>query len=149
MHATVTNTLEHFSSIASYSRNARCIMIAFLLELGFIPGFVGFEFLITATILYMEDPASVHSENLYAAMEEHYNYRYSRAAIEGAMRRAIEEAWKNKWNAVWKYYFPTMEIDIMEKPANLIFIGYLSCALRLALGCRDEGKEEVSNHGIE
>lgn len=148
MRMPVINTMAHVSKIASYSRSAHNIVMAFLLELGFVPGNIGFEFLITAVVLHAKDPVYLQSENLYAAVAEYYNHRYSKVTIEGAIRRAITEAWKNKSNAAWKRYILTMQDGIMEKPVNLTVIGYLSCALRLAQGCRTEEKEGTG-YGIE
>ena len=147
MLTTGLNTLHHVNKIASYSRDPRNIVVTFLLDLGVPTDLIGFEFLITAIIFWEADPACLLNDNLYIAVAEHYNNCYSVKTIENAIRRAITEAWKNKFNFDWEHYFPTPRVGKMEKPSNLKFIARLARALQLCRGCIRAGNRAETDQG--
>ena len=61
-------------------------------KLGFSPHHTGYKLLVTAILLYAQDPNQSITKELYPALSKQSKL-YSAASIERAIRYAITEAW--------------------------------------------------------
>lgn len=86
-------------------------------KLGFSPHHTGYKLLVTAILLYAQDPNQSITKELYPAIAKHSRL-YSAASIERAIRYAITEAWAHGSQRAWQQYFPQQT----KAPSNAIFI---------------------------
>jgi len=67
-----------------------------------------------------------------------YSPPVSGAQIEQAIRSAIEEAWKDRREEIWAYYFRIDPDGGFSKPSNAEFISRVARYAELCQGCRKE-----------
>lgn len=107
---------------------------AILLELMSHPGRHGYMYLPTAVRLFAADPMQPLTKELYPAVAQQFGTNGK--CVEKAIRDAIEQAWQERDNEVWRRYFPTDRSGQVCKPTNKAFLaivaGHLHCQRRRA-----------------
>ena len=142
-----TDTLEHILFLARRfdRKSIRQVVIMILLELRFPTHHEGFDFLVTAIVLCIEDSRRIALSNIYEETAE--LYRGCRAeVVDQAIRRVIKQAWRDGDIAIWMRYFPTYRGEEFKMPTNMVFITMIARVVELWTGCREvyaEIKEEV------
>ena len=97
-----------------------------LLSLNFPARLDGFLFLQAGIPLYMKNPGQSMTKELYVAVGAMFNK--DRQQVERSIRSAIDKAWQNRDDRVWRQYFRTPD-GAVPRPSNSEFIGRMSNAL--------------------
>ena len=100
-----------------------------LLALSVPAGRRGYTYLELIIELYRQDPTRSLTKDLYPTVGR--GYRANGAAVERSVRSAIETAWLNRDETVWREYFPTARFGAMAKPTNRVFIATVAAALEI------------------
>lgn len=112
-----------------------------VLELGVLPKYDGYKYLVQAISVYIEAPVLVTIKNIYSALAALYNETVDAKQIEQSIRSAIRQAWKSRDEDIWRCYFPLDVYGEIEKPSNGDFISTVACVVDLWKGwCRDYEK---------
>lgn len=139
MKCTIEGTLKHVLFYSKYLNNfdLQSVTVAVLIELGVATKRNGFDYLKKAVMLLYEEPVSQVTKDIYPAVGACYSPAVGKLQVEQAIRSAINEAWKNRDEDVWAYYFPQG-----KKPSNAEFISGIVRFLELLRGCRKEAAYE-------
>lgn len=100
-----------------------------LLALGVPPGRRGYVYLEIIIDLYRRDPGRSLTKDLYPCAGR--GYQANGPAVERSVRSAIETAWMNRDESVWRRYFPSARFGVVAKPTNRAFIATVAAALEL------------------
>lgn len=130
-------TLEHVLFLARRfnKSNVRHVTIILLLELGVQPQYDGFDYLVKAIVLCVQDSALVMMKGLYNLIAEQYDGEMDTHQIEQSIRSALESAWKNGRSEAWEMYYLSGQQCDTKKPANAEFISRLARTIELWMGC--------------
>ena len=77
----------------------------------------GFEYLRIGTPLYMADRCQSLTKELYPAIAQLCGCDDGKL-IERAIREVLEDGWKSRNTALWRWYFPCLE----HRPSNKLFL---------------------------
>lgn len=145
-------TIEHVLFLARRfnKSNIRHVTIILLMELGVPTQYDGFDYLVKAIVLCVQDPALVMMKGLYNLIAEQYDRKMDTHQIEQAIRNAIEGAWQNGRSEAWERYFLAGQRHNVRKPANAEFVSRLARTLELWTGCCEayEHKELSKEAGV-
>lgn len=100
-----------------------------LMRLGFSPKLDGYTYLCKAIPLYAQDPSQAITKELYATVGE--ARRKDAALVERSIRNAIDKAWRNRDEQVWRQYFRCGPNGTVPRPSNGAFI---ACMAQLLAG---------------
>lgn len=100
-----------------------------LLALGIPAGRKGFTYLEIIIRLYCRDGDRSLTKDLYPTVGR--SHGTNGAAVERTIRSAIETAWLNRDELVWRQYFPVARFGTVAKPTNLTFIATIASALQM------------------
>ena len=100
-----------------------------LLALGVPTKLNGYGYLREAVLLMAEDPKQSITKELYPAVAAACSG--DRKNVERSIRSAIEKAWRNRDENLWKLYFPIDGTGITRRPTNSEFITRLADALQM------------------
>lgn len=106
--------------------NVSTAISTLLLSLGMQARWNGFQFLQVGTSMYMRDPGIAITKELYATIGDQYNK--DARQVERSIRSAIETAWKNRDDQVWRQHFTSVGGSI-PKPTNSEFLARMANAL--------------------
>lgn len=124
MGNTMDAALRHAKNRAEYM--SRCsstyIIHIALKELGIPSDGACFQYAKKTTQLLGENPGLTLTNGVYAAVGILSNPQASEKAVENAIRRAIQQAWDNRDEEVWKCYFPVGRAGRTECPTNKAFL---------------------------
>lgn len=95
-----------------------------LLELMNHPGRSGYAYLLCAVGLYAANPTQAITKELYPAVARQFNTNGN--CVEKSIRDAIEQAWKERDNDVWRKYFHTDRYGQVCKPTNKAFLAIVA-----------------------
>ena len=95
-------------------------IVQHLRVLGVTAGNVGYGCLILSILYYNEDFSQYLNKEVYVRVGRQMNMDYR--AVERAVRSVIKCAWSNRYNNVWKKYFPEDEYGQVKCPSNKEFI---------------------------
>lgn len=140
MGNTIGGTLRHAHFLARHLNKCELqyAVVAVLLELGIPTKRIGFDYLKNAIMLLFEDPAKMMTKGIYPAVSDLYDPEIGEFQIEQAIRSAITEAWKDRDEDVWSYYFPLDKNGNVKKPTNSEFISRIARFMELWQGCCKE-----------
>lgn len=140
MVSTLEGTLEHALFLARHLNKCspQCAAVAMLLELGVPTKRIGFDYLKNAIVLFCEDPTQMITKGIYPAVGQLYTPEASPFQVEQAIRTAVNDAWENRDEVVWNYYFPADGHGNTKKPPNAEFISRMGRFLELWQGCCEE-----------
>lgn len=100
------------------------MIVNVLMSLGFSPKLDGYAYLCEAIPLYARDPSQAITKELYAAVGE--MRRKEAALVERSIRSAIDKAWKNRDEQVWRQYFRCGPNGTVPRPSNGSFIARMA-----------------------
>lgn len=125
--------LEHLACYLSPEQIAqpdlRAMISNLLLLFGIQTNRKGYTFLREAIGLFRQDPGQSMTKELYPAVGALCNA--DSFQVERAIRSAIEKAWTNREEGIWRRYFAPNRKEEMRKPTNSEFISRLADALLL------------------
>ena len=137
---TIGDTLDHALFLAEHLH--RCdlqyMALAVLFELRVPRNYDGFDYLKNAILLYHDNPVQKLSKELYPAIGKMYEQRPGKLQVEQAIRSAINAAWKDRNEKVWRIYFQADGDGRLKKPSNAELIADIALFLKLWQGCCQE-----------
>lgn len=138
-------TLEHILFLARRfdKSSIRQTVIILLMELGVPTQYDGFDYLVRAIVICVQDPALVMRKGLYNLVAEQYDREIDTHQIEQAIRNAIECAWQNGRSEAWERYFLAGQRHNVRKPANAEFVSRIARTLELWTGCCEAYEHRV------
>lgn len=95
-----------------------------LVQLGIRTSQQGFRFLRWGILRMMEDPTQQLTKSLYPAIAAEFGS--TRENVEKALRTAITQAWRNRRDEVWRWYFPPAPSGQIPKPTAGQFLKRLA-----------------------
>ena len=121
--------------------DSKCIAKILVLELGILPKYDGYRYIVQAIVLYLEAPMQLSIKRLYSAIAALYNGTVEEEQVEQAIRSAIKKAWIRRNDDIWGFYFLCDTQGDIERPSNGDFISMVACAVDLWKGwCEDYRK---------
>lgn len=138
-------TLEHLLFLARRFKKSdiRYVVIILLMELGIPTRNAGFEYLVKAIVIYVQNPDRVMKDGLYNLIAERYDGEIEMPQIEHAIRNAIESAWQKEESEAWNRYFTAGKRRGAKKPTNVEFISRLARTIELWMGCCDTYEQKT------
>lgn len=135
--------LEHMFFLARHSHGCgvQSVIVMMLLELGFPTNHLGYKYLKAAILMRYRNPEAGYFKEIYPSVAKMYNTLWER--VEKDIRYTIGDAWKNRDEAVWCYYFPASRGGHIPSRTSSEFISQIVCYLELWEACR----EEVADNG--
>lgn len=133
--------LDHILYIARHfdRKEIRRVVIMILLELNIPPHYEGFEYLLLAIVLAVEDPLRMLTAGIYA--QTALVCGCSEQQAEQAIQRAVRAAWRDREDRFWKMYFPPKASGRYTRPSGMVFIYKLARAVELWSGARQPYEE--------
>lgn len=105
-----------------------------LMRLGFSPKLDGYGYLAEAIPLYAQDPSQSITKELYATVGE--ARRKEMGLVERSIRSAIDKAWRERDEKVWRQYFRCAPDGTVLRPSNGAFIARMAQLLAVEThGC--------------
>ena len=144
MASDIGNTLNHVSFLSRHFHgdDIPCRAIIVLLDLGIPTNRDGFDYLKNAIVLRYIGPSRAASKELYPEVGRCYDPEADYVQVEQAIRSAIKDAWKNRDERVWGYYFADRKKGLVKCPTNLEFITRIVYILVLWQGCCKEAGDD-------
>ena len=102
-------------------------------QLNFPTHLDGYEQLCIGLPLFAQNPQQFLTKELYPAIAKHFPGKDSRA-VEHSIRKAIQAAWKQRDNAIWRKYFTPGARGIIPCPSSKEFLCRLAEILRSETG---------------
>lgn len=109
--------------------DSRTQISSVLLQLGLSAKLKGYAYLREGILLFAQDMTQMVTKELYPAIGAKFSS--SRDQVERAIRSAIQSAWKNRDNEIWRRYFTLADGDHIHCPTNGEFIARLADYLLL------------------
>lgn len=137
MRGTIEKSLDHMRFLARFmrGRDVSYAALLVLLELSVPVNHVGSDYLLHAVVAFCKEPLATMRKGIYPAVAAHYEYDVGNEEVEKAISSAIEKAWKNRNETVWKYYFPQETRNTVRRPTNAEFISRIGRVLQLWQEC--------------
>lgn len=89
----------------------------------------GYRQLCIALPLFAQNPHQLLTKELYPAVAKHCGCKDARS-VEHSIRKAIQAAWKQRDNALWRKYFPLNSQGWISCPSSKEFLSRLAEVLR-------------------
>ncbi len=136
MTNSIDRMLDHILFLARrfHIGDAEYIAKIVVLELGVLPKYDGYRYLVKAIMLHLDSPVQITIKNLYSELESYYDGAVDVEQIEQSIRSAIKQAWKKRNDKIWCCYFSYDAKGIIEKPSNGDFISTVACVVDLWKG---------------
>lgn len=100
------------------------MIVGVLMSLSFPAKLDGYSYLTEAIPLYARDPSQSITKELYAAVGRLRNKEAS--LVERSIRSAIDKAWRDRDEQVWKRYFRPAPDGTVPRPSNGAFIARMA-----------------------
>ena len=100
---------------------------ALLNQLGMGNNLSGFQYLVTAMPMFLENPRQALTKELYPAIGKPYGKHWTQ--VERSIRNAIETAWNRRNERVWQRYFTPSADGTIPRPTNGQMLHSLHTAL--------------------
>lgn len=127
VEARLLDFLAQLTDVPPQAPDSRQELAGALLMLGISPKLDGYGYLLSAIPLFARDPAQSITKELYVAVGEP-RVKDGRL-VERSIRSAIEKAWLQRDEAVWRTYFCCGPDGSVPKPSNGTFISRLAQVL--------------------
>lgn len=98
-----------------------------LITLGFKMNTENYRIIECAIRLYLQEPGQPLTNQLYPAVAKMCNGSVSQ--VEKAIRTAVESAWKNGNEKIWRLYFAARKNGKLSKPSNGDFLARMAMCL--------------------
>ncbi len=108
------------------------VIPSLLMSLGFSPKLDGYGYLVEAIPLYARDPSQAITKELYA--EVGHLRQKEASLVERSIRSAIDKAWRERDEAVWRQYFRCAPNGAVPRPSNGAFIARMAQLLASKIG---------------
>lgn len=119
--------LSQCASPAPTAIPVRTVWSNILLTLGVPAGRKGYTYLEEIIELYRQDPGRSLTKELYPAVGN--ANRTNGVSVERAIRGAIQTAWEQRNETIWRLYFTPTRDGLMPRPTNRMFIATLAEAI--------------------
>lgn len=119
--------LSHCDGVHACINFRRDPFSGLLMALSVPAGRRGYTYLETVIELYSQDPGRSLTKDLYPTVGRLHGS--NGAAVERTIRSAIETAWENRDESVWRLYFSVGRHGVIPKPTNRSFIAAVAAAL--------------------
>lgn len=106
-----------------------CAVSSILLALGIPTHKKGFRYCRMGVLMLMEDPSRQLTKEVYPVIAK--EFATSSTAVEKAIRSAIETAWSERSNELWRQYFTAASSGQVPRPTNTEFLSRLADALEM------------------
>lgn len=116
--------MSGFDSVSTPMACGRTALANLLLALGVPVGRKGYSYLEAAVELYRQDPGRSVTKELYPAVAR--LYKTNAASVERAIRGAVQAAWEQRDEALWRRYFMPSRSGTVPRPTNRVFIATVS-----------------------
>lgn len=103
------------------------VVTQLLISLNFASKLCGYRCLHSALLFMLEEPDQSLTKELYPAVAAIHGGTAQR--VERAIRTAIQKAWENRDDSVWKLYFPAGKDGSVTCPTNGAFLSRMCCCL--------------------
>lgn len=113
------------------------IIQVLLMEIGIPSKCSGYTYAVDAIVLYYQKSMRYMTKEIYPAVAKKYGIYVRPVQVEGAIRMAIEKAYKHR-DQVWDCYFPEN-----ERPTNAEFIARMATMLKLWHDCCDVERRSI------
>ena len=104
---------------------------AILLRLGMRPHLDGFRFLLTAIPLFSHDTNQAITKELYVTVAECHGKNARQ--VERSIRSAIDKAWRERDDGIWRQYFHCAPDGTVLRPSNGTFIARVNLVISALL----------------
>ena len=123
----IQDFMAQLQDAPSQPQNDNQIIGNILMSMGFSPKLDGYGYLMDAIPLYAQDPSQSITKELYVAVGQ---LRKKEASlVERSIRSAIEKAWKERDDAVWRQFFRPAPDGTIARPSNGTLIARVAHAL--------------------
>jgi two-component system response regulator (stage 0 sporulation protein A) len=127
LEARIQDFLAQLEDAPPQTQNGDQIVGNLLMTLGFSAKLAGYGYLLDAIPLYVKDPSQAITKELYVAVGE---LRKKEASlVERSIRSAIDKAWRERNDAIWRQYFRCAPDGTVIRPSNGNFIARVAQAI--------------------
>lgn len=150
MHKDMDDTLDHILYLARqlHGFEAEHIVKLILLELNFFSNGNGWAYLCDAIVTFRTDTRQSITKELYPTVAQHFGPGIKSRQVEKAIRTAIQKAWEQRDDAVWKRYFRVTNSGIIERPTNGEFISRIAATIDFWYACCQFCSRSDSEEGV-
>lgn len=106
-----------------------CAVSSILLALGMSTHKKGFRYCRMGVLMLAEDPSRQVTKEIYPVIAREFGT--SSTAVEKAIRSAIDSAWSQRSNELWRQYFTPASSGQVPRPTNTEFLSRLADALEM------------------
>ena len=110
----------------------RTVISNILLDLGFSTKLQGYGYLREAILEMTENPGQSVTKILYPTVGK--TCGANRTQVERSIRSAINKAWEQRNEAMWKLYFPASSDGKVQRPTNAVFIAAVADRINMDRG---------------
>ena len=110
----------------------RTVVSNILLELGFSTKLQGYGYLREAILEMSENPGQSVTKILYPAVGKICGA--TNIQVERSIRSAINKAWDQRNEALWRLYFPVSADGTVQRPSNAVFITTIADRINMDRG---------------
>ena len=122
----------------------RTVVSNILLNLGFSTKLQGYTYLREAILLMANDPGQGVTKVLYPAVGKICGA--NKDQVERSIRNAIDKAWKQRDEAMWRLYFPASFDGTIHRPTNAVFIATMADRINMDRGVQQMCKMQKESH---
>lgn len=120
---------EHIRQPVVVRPDPRTTVSNVLLTLGISTKLRGYAYLREAILEMMDRPSQSITKELYPAVGKICDA--TKVQVERSIRSAIEKAWSNRDEALWRLYFQGTGVSEPERPSNAVFISCIADRLNM------------------
>ena len=131
MDCTVDDTLLYLLTLLRHVArgDVPAAAMALLIEMGFQTNVDGFWQLRDAIVLKQQD-YRLHFQEIYEEVGASYGFSGTRP-VEERIRDSLDNAWKNRNEIPWNYFFSDKRTGKLKRPSSGVFIAHMACVLEL------------------
>ena len=107
------------------------VIAGFLMSLGFSAKLDGYNYLLDALPIYAKDPSQAITKELYVAVGNLRNKEPT--LVERSIRSAIDKAWRERDDGIWRQYFHCAPDGTVLRPSNGTFIARVNLVISALL----------------
>ena len=104
----------------AHQPDPHCVVSSILLALNVSTHQKGFRYCRQGILMLAQDPGTQVTKVIYPTIAKQYGT--SSTAVEKAIRSAIDSAWENRANELWRQYFTSAPNGQIPKPTNTQFL---------------------------
>lgn len=113
----------------THQPDPHCAVSSILLSLGMPTNRKGFRYCRQAVLMMADDPSAQVTKEIYPTIGKQCGT--SKTAVEKAIRSAIDTAWENRNNDLWRQYFVPAPNGQVPRPTNAQFLTRIADAIAM------------------